>query len=76
MIGLSEPVASLQFPHLATSRGCAEWFREKRKYPASSGSLAHNALLGSEEKGRTTAAAAAMFSWLGCSFYVGKGVQH
>lgn len=30
MIGLSEPVASLQFPHLATSRGCAEWFREEK----------------------------------------------
>lgn len=29
MIGLSEPVASLQFPHLATSRGCAEWFRKE-----------------------------------------------
>lgn len=30
MIGLSEPVASLQFPHLATSRGCAEWFRKEK----------------------------------------------
>lgn len=30
LIGLSEPVASLQFPHLATSRGCAEWFRKEK----------------------------------------------
>lgn len=30
MIGLSEPVAYLQFPHLATSRGCVEWFRKEK----------------------------------------------
>lgn len=49
MIGLSEPVASVQFPHSAAS-GVPNGL-VRRKYPASSGSLAHNALLMPEVRG-------------------------